>query len=114
MPSRTSITLGAMRFHTCVGILPHERELPQPLEIDLTVTLSMGHRWVDYRELYALVGDAVARDARERLEDIAGAIARELARRDDVAHWRIAIRKPQVALPGPLAFAEVVVEDHDE
>ena len=33
------ITLRAMRFHALVGILPHERELEQPIEIDVTAML---------------------------------------------------------------------------
>ena len=31
------ITLRAMRFHALVGILPHERTTPQPIEVDLRV-----------------------------------------------------------------------------
>ena len=38
------ITLHAMRFHALVGILPHERDIPQPIEIDLTRARGAGRR----------------------------------------------------------------------
>ena len=46
------ITLRAMRFHALVGILPHERELAQPIEIDVTARLGDGEGIVDYRRMY--------------------------------------------------------------
>ena len=113
MPTRDEITLRAMRFHTTVGVLPHERELPQALEADLTVWCApraAGGDVLDYRELYALVQDVVGGGEVRYLEDAAERIAGEAMRRPRVLGARVALRKPQVALPGPLAHAEVVVE----
>lgn len=102
-----------MRFHARVGILPHERELPQPLEIDLTVWLRPGAPAdgdvLDYRDLYSLVASAVDEEPRF-LEELADAIASGALRSTRVHRARAAVRKPQVALGGPLDHAEVVIE----
>ena len=67
-PTRTTITLADMRFHVRVGILPHERELPQPLEIHLTVRLATNAPLLDYRDLYAVVRDVVHAEPLDYLE----------------------------------------------
>jgi len=107
-----TITLRGMRFHVRVGILPHEQELPQPLEIDLTVWLGAGDAVVDYRGLYADAAEVVAAPPLHYLEEIADAIARRTLARPRVVRTRVAVRKPHVALEGPLDYAEVTVE-HD-
>ena len=102
-----------MRFHARVGILPHERELPQPLEIDLTVwpvgRLAGGAAAIDYRGLYdAAAGSAAAE--RSYLEEIGEELAERVLRDPRVRRARVAVRKPHVALPGPLLHAEVIVD----
>jgi 7,8-dihydroneopterin aldolase/epimerase/oxygenase len=104
------ITLRAMRFHGLVGILPHERDIPQPIEIDLTVTVAPGEGVIDYRELYVLAANAVVGQT-SFLEGLAGRVAKAaLDHSPRIRTARVAVRKPHVALPGPLAHAEVVVE----
>jgi dihydroneopterin aldolase len=67
-PARIAITLTGMRFHVRVGVLPHERELAQPLELDLTVELAAGSAAVlDYRTLYALTREVIEREPLEYL-----------------------------------------------
>jgi dihydroneopterin aldolase len=105
-----SITLRAMRFHARVGILPHEQEIAQPLEIDLTVQLSAGRDVVDYRGLYDDAASVVSAGPLHYLEEIADAVARRALARPRVLHARVAVRKPHVGLGGPLDYAEVVVE----
>ena len=106
-----------MRFHARVGVLPHERELPQPLEVDLTVGLmpapatDVAPAIVDYRELYERVAALIAREPLLYLEEIADRIASDALRLPGVSRARVAVRKPHVPLPGPLAYAEIVVED---
>jgi dihydroneopterin aldolase len=113
--SRIAITLAGMRFHVRVGVLPHERELAQPLELDLTVRLAPGHAEVlDYRTLYALTCEAIERGPLEYLEVIGGEIASRCLALPAVASVRVAVRKPHVSLGGPLAHAEVVVEQDRE
>lgn len=114
MPATDSIALRGMRFHARVGILPHEQELPQPLEIDLVVWIREGGEVVDYRALYDDVASVVEGGPLRYLEDVGEAIARRALARPRVARVRIAVRKPHVALPGPLAHAEVAIERSSE
>jgi FolB domain-containing protein len=109
--SRQSITLKGMRFHTLVGVLPHEEQLPQPLEIDVTVW--MGERdmtLVDYRILYAAVAEVVTAAPVRYLEELVASAADAVLGVGDVSRVRVAARKPHVTLPGPLAWAEVAIE----
>lgn len=103
------ITLRAMRFHALIGILEHERTVPQPLEVDLTVRCSTGAGVVDYRRLYEIVERIVSEGPTDYLETIAERVARSVLEDDRVRSTRVAVRKPHVALPGPLAYAEVVI-----
>ena len=109
--THTTITLAGMRFHVRVGVLPHERELAQPLELNLSVHLSSDtSRVLDYRDLYAIVRDVVEAEPLDYLETVGAAIATRVLAMPGAAHVRVAVRKPHVALGGPLAYAEVVVE----
>lgn len=103
------ITLRGMRFHALIGILPHERTVPQPVEIDLTVRVVPGPGVVDYRKLYEVAASAVAGGPTDYLEEIGERIARG-ALDGRVRAARVAVRKPHVALGGPLDYAEVVIE----
>jgi dihydroneopterin aldolase len=108
--ARDEITLRSMRFQTLVGILPHESHLPQPLEVDLTVWIDARVRIVDYRALYDTVRDIVGQGPLDYLERAGERIADRVLREHPVRRVRVALRKPHVALPGPLAFAEVVID----
>ncbi len=104
------ITLSAMRFHVRVGVLPHEREHPQPLEVDLTVRRDAGGTVLDYRDLYTLVEHILGGDALEYLEQIASTIASRAVALDTVTWARVTVRKSHVMLAGPLGYAEVSLE----
>ena len=105
------ITLRAMRFQALVGILPHERELAQPIEIDVTARLGDGEGIVDYRRMYEAAASVFADGPIDFLEEIAERVASRLFEdHQRIASVRIAVRKPQVALGGPLAYAEVALE----
>ncbi len=104
-----------MRFHALVGVLPHEQELPQPLEMDVTVWLtdrrpSDSAATLDYRELYLAMADTVSGAPIGYLEDLVDRAAGAALALASVARVRVAARKPHVTLPGPLAYAEVAVE----
>jgi dihydroneopterin aldolase len=99
-----------MRFHTLVGILPHERELPQPLEVDVTAWIpDEPGSMLDYRDLYAAVA-ALAGGGCGFIEELAGAVADHVLALPPVRRVAVAVRKPNVPLPGPLDYAEVRVE----
>jgi 7,8-dihydroneopterin aldolase/epimerase/oxygenase len=105
------ISLVGMRFHVRIGILPHEREHPQSLEIDLSVTRGDGETdLLDYRTLYSLTSSRVALEPLDYLEDLAASLATQAVALPGVTHARAAVRKPQVLVGGPLSYAEVVVE----
>lgn len=106
----TAITLRGMRFHTLVGILPHERELPQPLEVDVTAWVPHAPgASLDYRELYSVVATRAAAGC-GFIEDLADTVAAGVLELPQVRRVMVAVRKPHVPLPGPLAYAEVRVE----
>src|SRR5262245_4123687 len=99
------ITLRAMRFHALVGILPHERELEQPIEIDVTAQLGDGEGIVDYRDMYDATASVFSAGPIDFLEEIAERVANRLFEdHRRIAAVHVAVRKPQVALGGPLAY----------
>ena len=105
------ITLRAMRFHALVGILPHERTTPQPIEIDLQVRVADGEGVVDYRELQSVAASVMQSGPIDFLEEIGTRVVDgALAHSTRIRSARAAVRKPHVALGGPLEYVEVVVE----
>jgi len=113
-----AITLRGMRFHTLVGLLPHEEKFPQPLELDVTAFLSLrqvgesdapGMR-LDYRTLYETVADCVGTSHHKLLEGLCERIAQAALGLEGVDRVRVAARKPHAPIPGPLEAVEVVVE----
>lgn len=114
MSSSVQITLRNMRFHARVGILPHEVEFAQPLEIDLTVWSSAtkpGELAVDYRDLHEVVSGVVSQQPLYYLETIGQQIMAGALAHPWVVGARVTVRKPNVALAGPLDCAEVVLQD---
>jgi dihydroneopterin aldolase len=112
-----SVSLRGMRFHVLVGVLPHEQEHPQPLEIDVTIwraprsdDRAADGDIVDYRDLYDAVAARVTAGPLRFLEDVARTLVADLLARPRVRRARVAVRKPHVPLSGPLAYAEVVVD----
>ena len=113
-----SISLRGMRFHTLVGLLPHEEKFPQPLELDVTAYLSLRpvgetdstRMLLDYRRLYDMVADAVGTSHHTLLEALCERIAARVLGSDSVERVRVAARKPHAPIPGPLDCVEVVIE----
>ena len=111
------VTLKAMRFHARIGVLPHEAEIAQSIEVDasLWVRRISGTKptlkdIVDYRRVYELVADVVTTGHTNFLEEVGERIAQRALEVPLVERVRIAVRKPNVALPGPLDYAEVALE----
>jgi FolB domain-containing protein len=113
VPDSLAVTLRGLRFHTLVGVLPHEREIAQPLEVDVTAWLrdpSRGAPPLDYRALHGAVAARVAEGAVGYLEELAHDVADRVLALGGVRRVRVAVRKPHVPLGAPLAGAEVVLE----
>jgi len=110
VPNPLAVSLRGMRFHTLVGILPHEQALPQPLEVDVTAwTDAPAHDPLDYRALYEVTAGVVA-GSHGYLEELASELAARALALPTVSRVEVAVRKPHVALPGPLLHAEVRLE----
>lgn len=111
------ITLKGMRFHTRVGLLPHEERIPQPLELDVTVWTSLRavgetdspQALLDYRDLYALVERTVGTSHHRLLEALCEKIAAATLTRAGVERVEVAARKPHAPINGPLDCVEVVI-----
>ena len=107
-----------MRFHTLVGLLPHEEKFPQPLELDVTAYLDLSRvgasdsprLLLDYRTLYQVVADAVGTSHHKLLEALCERVARAALALEGVDRVHVAARKPHAPVPGPLQAVEVVVE----
>jgi dihydroneopterin aldolase len=110
------VTLKAMRFHARIGVLPHEAEIAQSIEVDASLWVRRGDGQlsakdiVDYRRVYDMVADVVSKGHISFLEEVGELIAERALALPLVSKVRIAVRKPNVALPGPLAYAEVALE----
>ncbi|MEO7103554.1 MAG: dihydroneopterin aldolase [Gemmatimonadaceae bacterium] len=110
--SPDTVVLQAMRFHTRVGVLPHEKQLPQPVEVDLSVTVDDAMRppnVVDYVALYSAVAEVMAAPHISYLEEAAERIASAALLVDGVRTATVSVRKPHVPLPGPVEFAQVSI-----
>ena len=114
------VTLQAMRFHTHIGVLPHEAEIAQSIEVDVSVwversDLAHGSEGVlDYRELYELVAEIIGNGHIRYLEDLADQVTQGALDIAGVSRAQVRIRKPHVALPGPLQHAEVSLDRRRE
>jgi 3-methyl-2-oxobutanoate hydroxymethyltransferase len=97
---RLAVTLAGLRFHARVGVLPHEREVPQPLEVDVTAWPAARAAVLDYRALYDAAAGAVAAEPLAYLEDVADDVAARVLSAGAAARVRVAVRKPHVAMPG--------------
>jgi 7,8-dihydroneopterin aldolase/epimerase/oxygenase len=110
------VTLKAMRFHARIGVLPHEAEIAQSIEVDASLWVRRpgphvtAKDIVDYRRVYELVAEVVTQGHISFLEEAGEKIAERALQLPLVDRVRIAVRKPNVALPGPLAYAEVALE----
>jgi dihydroneopterin aldolase len=115
-PDTDVVKLKAMRFHARIGMLPHEAEIAQSIEVDASLWVRRtGERpsakdIVDYRRVYDLVAEVVTQGHTTFLEEVGERIADRALQLPLVERVRIAVRKPNVALPGPLAYAEVALE----
>ncbi len=117
-PSCDRIVLKGMRFHTLVGLLPHEEHVPQPLELDLTAWLPLrsvgesdsARHLVDYRDLYRIASEIVGTTHHMLLEALCEKIAARVLAIPAIERVRVAARKPHAPIAGPLDHVEVVIE----
>lgn len=115
------IRLLGLEFHAILGDLPHERELPQPIEVDVEVEIDTRAAaagdsladGLDYRAIHAAVAGVVSADpetASRLLETLCERIADAVLALDGVDGVIVRGRKPWAALPGPADTVEVEIE----
>lgn len=113
-PLLDRVTLKGMRFHAHIGVLPHEAEIAQSVEVDISVWASGktggAAGVVDYRELYDIASEVLGEGHIKYLEDVGGRICDRALKLAGVSRVKVFVRKPHVALGGPLDYAEVEVE----
>jgi dihydroneopterin aldolase len=114
-----TIRMRGLQFFVVVGDLPHEREAPQPLEVDVDVRVDLAPAGrsdrledsVDYRLLHRAVADAVDADPAPRLlETVAERVAAGLLGLEGVRSVVVRCRKPRSILPGPVGEVEIEIE----
>jgi len=114
------IRLNDMVFYGYHGVLPEEQKLGQRfvVSVELRVDLRAAGesddltRTVNYSEVYAAVRDVVTGPPCKLIETVAERIAaRVLSAHPDVESLTVAVKKPEVPIPGSvLDSAEVYIE----
>jgi len=116
MPDR--ILLDGMVFQARHGVHDHEKVTPQRFEVDVELVLDLQPagleddlaRTLDYGKVYETVRAIVESTTFNLIEALGEAIAHELlADFPALDEVEIRVRKPEVKLGGPLAFAGVQI-----
>ena len=110
------IELDSLELHGFHGVLEHERRDGQRFLFD--VELEVGEAGasdriedaLDYREVVACVREVSDGRAYMLLEALASALAQALLERFTVERVAVRVRKPDVVLDVPVAYAAVSVE----
>ena len=110
------IFLRGMRFMACHGVLPHEREVPQPFEVDVELGLDLRSAGesddlddtVNYAKVYDVVSTVLTVTRKYLIEALAEEIADDLLRDFDSLRWvRVTVHKPAAPIDG--IFSDVGV-----
>lgn len=116
MAATDAIELRGLRLRAVVGVLPHERTVAQPLELDLDVVVDVAAAGasddladtVDYGRLCALAESVVAGGRFQLLEALAEHVAAAVLAADDrIRAATVAVRKLEPPVPQPLASSGV-------
>ena len=112
------IFLRGMRFMACHGVLPHEREIPQPFEVDVELGLSLRAAGesdnlddsVNYAKVYHTVSSIMDGAPKQLIEALAEAIADDLLRDFDSLRWvRVTVHKPAAPIDGMFSDVGVTI-----
>ena len=112
------VVLAGLEFLARHGVNDWEKVEPQRFEVDLELALDVRPaaigddlaKTVDYRGVYDTTRRVVEDNTFDLIETLAEAIAREVLRANPgVEEVTIRVRKPDVDLGGPLAYAGVEI-----
>lgn len=106
-----------MRFEGRHGVPERERATPQPIQVDVELSLDLSaagrsddlSQTVDYSAVFQACRRVVEGSSRRLIEAIAEAIAAELLADFPIGEVRVRVRKPRVGLPGTLDYAGVEI-----
>ena len=110
------IFLRGMRFMACHGVLPHEREVPQPFEVDVEMGLDLRAAGesddlddtVNYAKVYRTVSSIMNGASKQLIEALAEEIAEDLLWQFSPLRWvRVTVHKPTAPIDG--IFSDVGV-----
>lgn len=115
--TRDWIVLTGMSFYGRHGVLPEEREHGQRFLVDVELETDLGRAGrdddlsatVDYRRVYAVVREVVEGAPRSLIEAVAETIAGRLLLLSRAEGVIVRVRKPEVALGGPVEAAGVKI-----
>ena len=114
--TRDAVELRGLRLAGVVGVLPHEQEQPQPLEVDLDVALDLSAAGasdalgdtVDYGAVCSAVEQVVTTSSYALLEALAEAIASAVRAVDDrIDAVTVVVRKLRPPVPQQLSTSGV-------
>jgi dihydroneopterin aldolase len=99
------------------GVHDWERAEPQRFEVDVELELDLAFagasddlaRTVDYGRVYEIVRAVIEGPSRQLLETLATSIAEGVLAAHPVEAITVRVRKPDVRLPGPLAWSGVEI-----
>ena len=114
---RDLVTLRGMRFLGRHGVTLEERLEPQPIEVDIELTLDLSRPaetdeladTVDYSRVFAVAAEVVEHRSFRLLEALAGAIANAVLEEQRVERVEVRVRKPRAPLPGTFETVEVTL-----
>ena len=112
------IFLRGMRFMACHGVLPHEREIPQPFEVDVELGLSLRAAGesdalddtVNYAKVYHTVSSVMDGAPKQLIEALAEELADDLLRDFVSLRWvRVTVHKPAAPIDGMFSDVGVTI-----
>jgi dihydroneopterin aldolase len=112
------IVLKGMKFYSHSGLYPFEREVGQPIEVDVICSLNLKKAGesdkfgdtLDYSEIYEKVAKVMERGTHSLIEALASDIATSILAFEPVSKVEVHCRKPKVRLSGILDYVEVAIE----
>lgn len=113
------IRLKNCAFYAYHGLLDEEKELGQRFFVDVSVKMHKPKEIeddilsasVDYGQIYQLVAHCVEKERFDLIETLAHVVGKRIcAEFNKITSVIVTIRKPSAPVPGPLDYAEVVVE----
>ena len=115
------IFLCGMRFMACHGVLPHEREIPQPFEADVELGLDLRaagesdniEDTVNYAKVYDIVSTDLTVTSKKLIEALAEEIAEDLLNAFARVRWvRVTLHKPAAPIDGIFSDVGVTILRH--